>query len=192
MLVPCGVIALCVVISMVSVQSAAAQKASSQTVEPETSPVENAERALETDDLDGFYITLGPVMNAVRASGVWDASFGGEALLMRVRERAALSAAGIGLGAARYARAGDRGVDRGSGRVWADFHLATRPLGGPVVGIGIGAAADIDPVIAPRWGAQLTIWAFVGVIPFVRIGTIQKNGAYIDFGIKVALPAVRI
>ena len=185
-------IALCLAISLGSAGLSRAQNTSPGASESARPAAQAAEDPLETDSLDGFYLTIGPVMNAVRATGSWDASFGGEALLMRVREGSRLTAAGVGLGAARYARAADRGLDRGSGRIWADFHLATRPLGGPVVGIGIGAAAEVDPVIAPRWGAQLTVWVFAGVIPFLRIGTVQKNGAYIDFGIKVALPAVRI
>lgn len=135
--------------------------------------------------LDGIYVALGPVASAVYRAGDWDGGFGGELSLWRVRERAPLAAIGLGLGALRLA-------EGGSGRLWGDLQVATaRPLG-CVVGLGVGPVVEVDQTIPPRWGAQGTLWIFAGAIPYVRLGMAQKNGLYLDFGIKVALPALRI
>ncbi|MCG8420256.1 MAG: hypothetical protein MJE77_20180 [Proteobacteria bacterium] len=156
----------------------------------ETAP---ASAEVDSGDLDGFYIALGPVASAVCEGGAWDGGFGGEISLVRVRERGLLTALGVGLGAVRFARAArDDTLGGGIGRAWADVQLGISCWPGPACGIGAGLAAEIDSITPPRWGAQATFWIFMGVIPFIRIGTVQKDGAYIDFGIKVALPAVRI
>lgn len=153
---------------------------------------DGASTELLSDNLDGFYIALAPVAFAVRAENDWDGGFGGEVLLVRIRERSMLTAAGLGIGASRYAREPDRGLGRGTGRLWADLQIASRLPTGTPAGLSVGVATEVDPVIPARWGAQATLWAFVGVIPFVRVGVVQKNGTYIDFGIKVALPVMRI
>ena len=173
--------AICLLISVILVQDLHAQPA----------PEYTGERPFSAD-LDGLYLALGPVASAIRAGDAWDGSFGGELLLVRVRERSAVTGLGWAVGASRHARGPDRGLGRGTGRVWTDLLIGTRSIGGLVTGLGAGLVAEVDPVDAPRWGGQASVWLFAGVIPFIRLGAVQKNGTYIDFGIKVALPAVRI
>ena len=154
---------------------------------PEASPEE-----LSPGGLDGFYVALGPVGSVTRSAGAWDGNFGAEAGLVRIREGSALEALGLSVGAGRYAREPERGLGRGTGRVWAELEVGISMPGGLIGGLGGGVVAEVDPVIPARWGAQGTIWVFAGVIPYVRVGRVEKNGTYIDFGIKVALPVLRI
>lgn len=172
---------LIIVISMSLARNASA--------DPEQTPVQGT---VATDDLDGLYLALGPVASVMHSGSAYDGSFGGEISLVRVRERAIVRATGLNIGAVRYAQVGARGLGRGYGRMWADLEGAVGRPRGLVAGLALGITAEVDPIEEPRWGAQATIWTFVGVIPFVRVGSVQKNGTYIDFGIKVALPVLRI
>jgi hypothetical protein len=146
---------------------------------------DDAPRLRPVADLDGVYLTLGPTGAAVYTRAGWDSGFGGEISLVRVREQDALGALGLGLGGIHF-------TTEERGRIWADILLgSSRPLG---VGAGLsaGATAEIDAVIPPRWGAQATLWVFLGVIPYVRVGTVQRSGPYIDLGVKIALPVFRL
>lgn len=165
------------------------------------SSVENAEVQAEpvpasdgfhADGLDGFHVAVGPLGAVTRASGEWDGNFGVGAQVMRIREESIVTSLGVGAGASRYARADDAGLGRGSGRVWLESSAGFRLPGGLVMGLGAGVVAEVDAIRPARWGAQGTVWVFAGVIPYVRVGSVEKNGAYIDFGIKVALPVLRI
>jgi hypothetical protein len=143
-----------------------------------------ADKLRPTSDLDGNYVEIGPLGTLVHVADEWDGGFGGEIAVLRVREHAPLSAIGLGLGAMRFAKADN-------GRLWADVMVANRPLLGTLVGVSGGVALEIDDVVPPRWGAQGTLWIFAGIVPYLRIGSIQKTGIFIDLGIKVALPAFR-
>lgn len=144
-----------------------------------------APRLRTAADLDGVYFTLGPTGGAVYSRAGWDSGFGGEISVVRLRERELVGALGLGLGGIHFATA-----DRG--RVWADLQLGSRRLLGLGAGVSAGASAEIDAVIPPRWGAQATVWVFLGVIPYVRLGAVQKSGVYVDLGVKIALPVFRL
>lgn len=143
-----------------------------------------AEPLRATRDMDGSYVEIGPLGSLVRVAEKWDGGFGGELAVVRLREHAPLSALGLAAGAMRFAHADNY-------RVWADVLVANRPLLGVLVGMSGGAVVELDEVVPPRWGAQGTLWFFAGVVPYVRLGSVQKTGIFIDFGIKVALPAFR-
>lgn len=142
--------------------------------------------AATTASLDGLYLALGPVAAAVYAADdeVWDGGFGGELMVVRVRERAWLGAYGLAVG-------GERFVEAGNGRLWGDFLVATKRLLGVAVGVSAGLAVEVGDLQAPRFGWQTTIWSFAGVIPYVRVGSVEKSGTFVDAGLKIALPALR-
>jgi len=114
----------------------------------------------------------------------WDRGFGAEAMVVRVAEQQALSAFGAAIGGLRLS-------ERDRGRIWLDIFVANRTWTGIPVGAGTGITGDIRGSGPVRVGGHVTAWIFVGVVPFVRIAVSQKSGAYVDFGIKVALPALR-
>jgi hypothetical protein len=132
--------------------------------------------------LDGTYVAVGPVGAAVRIAGGWDAAFGGELSLARVQERRPLAGFGLTLGAATY-------TERSGGRLWADLQAATRWLG-PAVGAGLGPVLEIDDLRPPRWGAQVSLWVYVGVIPYLRLGHLETTGTFLEVGLRVPLPAL--
>ena len=134
--------------------------------------------------LDGSYLLLGPVAGMVRANGSWESGFGGALSLVRVRERRSLAALGLGIGALRLAR-GDRGL------LWADFQVGSRRLAGLLMGFTAGVSADVGELISMRLAGHAGVWVFAGVVPYARIGVMQKSGTYVDFGIRVALPTFR-
>jgi hypothetical protein len=146
---------------------------------------EDAPRLRPVADLDGVYLTLGPTGGAVYTQEGWDSGFGGEISLVRVREQDVLGALGLGLGGIRF-------TTEDQGRIWADVQLGSRRPLGLGAGVSAGVTAEIDAVISPRWGAQATLWVFLGVIPYVRVGTVQRSGLYVDLGVKIALPVFRL
>jgi hypothetical protein len=135
-------------------------------------------------NLDGVYLALGPVASAVRGEDGWDGGFGGEALVVRVREQDALAAIGLGLGGIRFAQIN-------KGRIWADAVAGTEKLFGVGLGVSLGVTAEVGELQAPRWGWQVTAWAFTGVVPYVRVGQVEQSGSFVDAGIKITLPALR-
>jgi hypothetical protein len=143
-----------------------------------------AEKLRSTRDLDGIHLALGPVGSAVHTGGSWDGAFGGEISLTRVTERRPLAAIGLGIGGARFS-------ERAAGRLWAELSVATRrPLDVPI-GLSVGPTAEVDQVIPPRWGAQATLWVYAGVIPYLRVGGVEKSGRFVELGLKIPLPAIR-
>lgn len=132
--------------------------------------------------LDGTYLTVGPTAAAIRIDGGWDAVFGGEISLARVRERRPLAGYGLSLGAAGY-------TERDGGRLWADLQAATGRLG-PAIGVGIGPVVEIDDVRPPRWGAQASVWVYAGAIPYLRVGQLATTGTFFEVGLRVPLPAI--
>lgn len=136
-----------------------------------------------TADLDGVHLALGPVASLVRTGARWDGGFGGEISLIQVRERAWLSALGVGAGALRLA-AEDRG------RSWLELQVGAR-VAGVHAGLGAGASVDFDGVRPPRWGGHCTLWFFAGVIPYARVGVVEEGGSFAELGVRIALPALR-
>jgi len=135
-------------------------------------------------DLDGFYVTLGPIASVVRVESEWDAAFGGELMLIRVTEQRPVVALGLAVGAIAFA-------EREGGRLWADVVVATQKPFGISTGLSLGPTVEVHDVIPPRWGGQATLWIFVGVIPYVRVGTVKEAGTFVDIGLKISLPALR-
>jgi hypothetical protein len=133
-------------------------------------------------DLDGIYIWLGPTGAASRIDADWDSTFGADATVVRVRERAALGVIGATLGASRW-------TARGGGRIWLDGLLGTRL--GRMVGVSAGPLLELSELSHPRLGGSLGLWAFVGVTPFVRVGTVSDLGNFVEIGVHIALPVIR-
>ncbi|HUH00595.1 MAG TPA: hypothetical protein VML75_01290 [Kofleriaceae bacterium] len=135
-------------------------------------------------NLDGVYLTLGPVGSALHTATAWDAAFGGELMLARVTERRPIAALALSLGGHRYS-------ERDTGRLWLEGMVASSRLGGTPIGLAAGPTLEVDRVIPARVGAQATVWAYVGVIPYMRIGTVDKSGAFFEMGLRIPLPAFR-
>jgi hypothetical protein len=133
-------------------------------------------------DLDGLYIWVGPVGAASRLDGAWDSTIGGDLSVVRVRERESLGAIGGTFGASRW-------TERGGGRLWLDAIAGTRL--GRMVGVSAGAILELDDLAHPRMGVSVGIWAFLGVTPFVRAGTVEELGGFIEIGVHIALPVWR-
>ncbi len=135
-----------------------------------------------SSDLDGLYVWLGPVGAASRVAGEWDSTIGGDLSVVYVREGAALGAIGGSFGASRW-------TERGGGRLWVDAIAGTHI--GRMVGLSAGPILELSELSHPRIGGTVGVWAFVGVTPFVRIGTVQELGSFIEMGLHIALPAMR-
>jgi hypothetical protein len=134
--------------------------------------------------LDGTYLAVGPAGAAIYLDGGWDAVFGGELSLARVQERRPLAGYGLTLGAAAY-------TERSGGRLWADLQAGTRWLG-PTLGVGAGPVVEIDDLRPPRWGVQGSVWLYAGAIPYLRAGHLERTGTFIEFGLRIPLPALDI
>jgi hypothetical protein len=134
-------------------------------------------------DLDGFYIWLGPTGAASRVDATWDSTIGADLAVLRIREGELFGAIGGSLGASRW-------TERGGGRIWLDAIAGTRVLG-RMVGVSGGPILELSDLAHPRVGASIGVWAFVGITPFARIGTVQELGAFGEIGIHIALPVYR-
>lgn len=128
------------------------------------------------------YLALAPLGGAVHLGGDWDAGFGAALSLVRLQETGGL--VGTEVGGIRLAN-GEHGL------LWADLSLGSRAFGGLLMGIGAGVNAEISPIFTMSWGGHATFWAFLGITPYGRIGVTQIGGTYVEFGIKVPLPALR-
>ena len=136
-----------------------------------------------TWDLDGTYLWLGPVGAASHIDARWDSTFGGEAALVVVREREALSLFGGSFGASRW-------TARGGGRMWVDGLIGTY-LAGRMMGISLGPMVELSELAHPRPGASIGVWAFAGITPFARLGVVADLGAFAEVGVHIALPVLR-
>jgi hypothetical protein len=134
-------------------------------------------------DLDGTYLWLGPIGAASFVDAKWDSTFGGEAAVVVVRERAPLGLFGANLGASRW-------TERGGGRVWVDGLVGTALLG-HMMGASLGPILELSPLAHPRLGASIGAWGFAGITPFARVGAVSNLGMFAEVGIHIALPVVR-
>jgi len=136
-------------------------------------------------NLDGLYLTVGPLGGATRVEGAWTTGAGAELSLVRVTERCLPAALGIAAGGVGY-------TSRAGGRLWLEAEAAIgRPL--PVaVGLGLGTAAEVDAVRPARFGAQATLWLFTGILPYLRAGAVQGAGAFVEAGIMIKIPAIKL
>jgi hypothetical protein len=130
-------------------------------------------------DLDGWYLTIGPVGAASRVADQWWSAFGLELSVVRVAEHALPAALGLAGGGVSYA--GRRG-----GRLWLEAEIGVaRPL---PIGLGVGLAAEVDPVEPPRLGVEATLWAYGGLVPYVRVGTVKTTGTFVEAGAMIKVP----
>jgi hypothetical protein len=113
-----------------------------------------------------------------------DSCVGGELAVTRVRERQALGLLGGSFGAGRYASSD-------AGRLWFNAAMGTRRGTGWMMGGSAGAILELSPTARPRLGASAGLWLFVGVVPFVRVATIEGRGVFAEVGVEIALPVVR-
>jgi hypothetical protein len=72
-------------------------------------------------------------------------------------------------------------------RSWAELEVGIDAL--PVkFGVSAGVAALFDRVIPPHYGAQATLWVFAGIVPYVRVGTLDELGGYFEVGVMIKVP----
>lgn len=140
-------------------------------------------RSPPTWDLDGTYLWLGPLGAASRIDARWDSTFGADAVVVVVRERARLALIGGDLGASRW-------TARGGGRVWVDGLFGTY-LFGHLTGISLGPILELSDLTHPRPGGSVGVWGFAGITPFARIGGVANLGMFAEVGIHIALPVLR-
>jgi len=144
------------------------------------SPSETA----RADEPDRF-VAVAAIGSAVRVEGVWDGAYGGEVGVGQMRGHApALGAWAASVGLVGF-------TARSGGRLWSELTVGTRWPTGYLVGLGIGPAVELDRIRQPRWGGQLTVWAFAGVVPYARVGALDPGGLFVDVGLRIAFPAVR-
>jgi hypothetical protein len=136
-----------------------------------------------TWDLDGAYLWLGPVGAASRVDAKWDSTFGADASIVVVRERARLALVGANLGASRW-------TARGGGRIWVDGVLGTS-FQDHLLGISLGPIVELSDVTHPRLGGSIGVWGFAGIAPFARVGSVQNLGTFAELGVHIALPVLR-
>jgi hypothetical protein len=134
-------------------------------------------------DLDGLYVWLGPSGAASHVDATWDSTFGADAAVVVIREGSRLAAIGGSLGASRW-------TERRGGRIWLDAVVGTRVLG-RMAGVSAGPILELSDLAHPRIGGSVGVWAFVGVTPFARVGTVRELGMFGEIGVHIALPVYR-
>ena len=135
-----------------------------------------------SSDLDGLYLWLGPSGAASRIESDWDSTVGADLTVIRVREGQWLGAIGGSLGASRW-------TVRDGGRIWLDGLIGTRL--GRMMGLSAGPILELGELAHPRLGGSVGIWAFLGVTPYVRAGTVSEMGGFVEIGVHIALPVLR-
>jgi len=134
-------------------------------------------------DLDTTYVWLGPSGSASHVEAAWDSTIGVDAAVVRIRERASLAAIGGTFGASRW-------TERGGGRLWLDAIAGTRVLG-RIAGVSAGPLVELSDLAHPRIGGSVGVWAFLGITPFLRLGTVRELGMFGEVGVHIALPVWR-
>jgi hypothetical protein len=142
-----------------------------------------AEELAQTADLDGTYLALGPRGGAVYSEDAWDGAFGAELFLYRYRGAERLSILGASAGMVQLS-------ELDGGHAFAEVGAGV-DVGRTRGGVALGFTARLSPIRHPRWGGHATLWAFAGAIPYIRVGALQDTGMFADFGIRLALPALR-
>ena len=135
-------------------------------------------------DLNGTYLTVSPIGSGIYTEGHWDSLFGGQVSVLFVRENQPLAALGLHVSLAQF-------TARDGGRLWVDAAAGTRQALGILSGIALGTVVELDATNVPRWGGQLTLWVHAGVVPFVRVGHVQRAGRFVELGLEIPLPLRR-
>lgn len=137
-----------------------------------------------SEDLDGLHLWLGPWGARTEAPTGVDSCVGLELAATRIREREAVGAVGLVVGAARYASSD-------GGRLTASALVGTRRGTGWMVGASAGPIVELSPLSRVKLGASAGIWVFAGVTPFARVATVEGRGVFAELGVSVALPVLR-
>ena len=133
------------------------------------------------DDFDGFYLTAGPTLSLTRSQGDWVTAAGGELSALWLGEHCVPALVGVTFG-------GQFHGNRDGGRIWGEAEVAfNRPLPVPV-GLAVGASMDIDHPAPADVGAHATLWMFAGVVPFIRVGSLERSGSFVELGVAFKLP----
>ena len=133
-----------------------------------------------TSDLNGTYLTVGPVAGALAIQDSWNSAVGAELSLVRLREGCLPALLGVSIGGVVF-------DDRKGARTWAELELGIDRL--PVkFGVSAGLAVELDRTLPPHFGAQATLWVFAGVVPYVRIGTLVESGSFFEAGVMIKVP----
>ena len=122
--------------------------------------------------------------SAIRAEGEWDSGFGGGITVGALRDCCALGAWAAAVGFLAFS-------ERSGGRASAEVAVGTRWPTGVLVGLSGGPLLELDELRKPRAGGQISLWVFAGVVPYVRVGTVEKSGLFVDIGVGIHLPAGR-
>jgi hypothetical protein len=141
----------------------------------------DADELRSPGNLDGWYLTLGPVAAAAHVEGDWISAVGGEISIVHLAEHKIPAVIGISGG----------GVSYGSlpgGRLYLEAEVGLEQPLPFAVGLALGATAQVDRTDPPRLGAQATLWAIGGVVPYVRVGAVEVNGAYVEAGVMLKVP----
>jgi hypothetical protein len=144
----------------------------------------DADELPAVSDLDGIYITAGPVVAGVHVADEWLSAAGLEVSVVRLRERRIPTLLGVDAGGVSY-------VGRAGGRLWLELETAVREPLPLAVGLSVGPTLEVDPVRPPRLGVEATLWTFVGFIPYVRVGALRETGSFLETGIMIKVPARR-
>ncbi len=144
-----------------------------------------APRLANTDDLDGWYLWLGPRVGALYRQQ-WDSNVGADLALLRVREHQGLAAYGV-----RFAATIPTATERT--RFAFGAVVGTRRLANTMIGVTADATLELDPFARPAPGVSLGVWAHTGVVPFVAVGWTggRQSSVTVEAGITIALPVMR-
>jgi hypothetical protein len=74
--------------------------------------------------------------------------------------------------------------------VWVDGLFGTY-LSGHLTGVSLGPIIELSDVAHARPGGSFGVWAFAGITPFARVGSVANLGMFAEVGIHIALPVLR-
>jgi len=134
-------------------------------------------------NLDGTYLWLAPTLAASWIQSQWDSTVGGSAAVVRIREHEPLGLVGGTFGGSLWAA-------RNGGRIWLDALAGTEILG-HMAGVSAGPILELSEEAHPRVGASVGVWAFAGITPFARVGSVAGYGTFAEIGVHIALPVLR-
>jgi hypothetical protein len=142
-------------------------------------------RLANSDDLDGWYLWLGPRVGAIYRQQ-WDSNVGADLALLRVREHQAIAAYGV-----RFAATIPTTTERT--RFALGAVVGTRRLANAMMGVTVDATLELDPFARPAPGLNVGLWAHTGIVPFVAVGWTGglESSVTLEAGITIALPVMR-
>ena len=132
-------------------------------------------------NLDGWYLTIGPVAAAAHVHGRWISAIGGEASLVRLDEHRLPAVLGVAGGGVSYS-------SLPGGRFWLEAEIGIEDPLPFALGIAVGATAEVNHVDPPRFGVEATLWAVGGFVPYVRVGTLEIVGSFVEMGVMLKVP----